>query len=127
SYYIAGGEKKLHRISVKTEANRIIAAFPKTGLEFYQQQYGATASTLLDDAIKANYDIPTLADLSQRFFHTKAGAEATILLGSAYLERGNYLESAYAFERLFGRAGHEDFLTPLTLFKACIAFKRSGD
>ncbi|MBA4189639.1 MAG: hypothetical protein C0467_16765 [Planctomycetaceae bacterium] len=127
TYYIANGAKELHRISVKTESNRIIAAFPKAGIEFYQQTYGGTASALLDDAIKANYDIPKLAEVSQRFFHTKAGGEATVLLASLYLERGNYLEAAQAFERLFGRLGAEEFMTPRTLFKAALSFKRSGD
>ncbi|HVL15865.1 MAG TPA: PQQ-binding-like beta-propeller repeat protein [Gemmata sp.] len=124
---VVGGESRVHRISVKTEANRIIAAFQKDGLEFYQQAYGQLASAMLDDAIKANYDLPTLADLSQRYFHTKAGAEATILLGTLYLERGNYLEAAFAFERILNRVGSEPLLTPRTLFKACVAFKRSGD
>jgi outer membrane protein assembly factor BamB len=127
TYYVANAEKKLHRISVKTEANRIIAAFPKEGLQFYQQTYGATASAQLDDAIKANYDVPMLAEVSQRFFHTKAGGEATVLLASLYLERGNYLEAAQAFERLFTRLGADEFLTPRTLFKAALAFKRGGD
>ncbi|HSQ55281.1 MAG TPA: PQQ-binding-like beta-propeller repeat protein, partial [Gemmata sp.] len=124
---VVGGEKRIHRISVKTEANHIISEFKKEGLEFYQQAYGQTASSLLDDAIKANYDLPMLADLSQKFFHTKAGAEATVLLGTLYLERGNYLEAAFAFERVLGRSGLEGLVTPRTLFKACIAFKRSGD
>ncbi|VTT96613.1 oxidoreductase : Uncharacterized protein OS=Blastopirellula marina DSM 3645 GN=DSM3645_24967 PE=4 SV=1: PQQ_2 [Gemmataceae bacterium] len=127
TYYVANAEKKLHRISVKTEANRIIAAFPKEGLQFYQQTYGATASAQLDDAIKANYDVPMLAEVSQRFFHTKAGGEATVLLASLYLERGNYLEAAQAFERLFARLGADEFLTPRTVFKAALAFKRGGD
>lgn len=121
------GRKELLRISVKTEANRIISAFPKEGLEFYQQQYGQQASAALDDIIRGNYDLAALADLAQRYFHTKAGAEATVLMGTLYLERGNYLEAAYAFERLLGRPNAAEFLTPLTLYKACLAFKRSGD
>jgi hypothetical protein len=125
--YTVGGETKINRISVKTEANRIIAAFSPEGLQFYQQLYGQAASSLLDEAIKANYDIPLLADLSQKYFHTKAGAEATILLGTIQLERGNYLEAAYAFERILTRPGVEELLTPRTLFKASLAFKRSGD
>jgi len=123
----AGNQVRLLRVSVKTEANAIISAFPKAGLEFYQQAYGQTASAQLDEAIKANYDLASLADISQRFFHTKAGGEATLLLGTLYLERGNYLEAAYAFERVLSRAGAEDLSTPRTLFKASLAFKRSGD
>lgn len=124
---VVGGEKVPLRISVKTEANRIIAAFPKEGLEFYQQAYGQTASALLDEAVKANYDLPALSEISQRYFHTRAGAEATVLLGTIHLERGNYLEAAYAFERILGRPNSDELLTPRTLFKACLAFKRSGD
>ncbi|MFM8272687.1 MAG: PQQ-binding-like beta-propeller repeat protein, partial [Gemmata sp.] len=122
-----GDTVRVNRISVKTEANRIIAGFPKIGLEFYQQVYSGTASALLDDAIKANYDLPTLAEVSQRYFHTKAGAEATILLGTIYLERGNYLEAAHAFDRLQTRKDIDELLTPLTLFKSALAFRRSGD
>lgn len=125
--YTAGNEKKINRISVKTEANRIIAAFTPEGLQFYQQAYGQTASAMLNEAIRANYDVPMLADLSQKYFHTRAGAEATILLGTLYLERGNYLEAAYTFERMLSRPASEEFLTARTLFKACLAFKRSGD
>ena len=125
--YTVGNEKKINRISVKTEANRIIAAFNPVGRQFYQLADGQTASALLNDAIQANYDIPMLADLSQKYFHTKAGAEATILLGTLYLERGNYLEAAYAFERILARPASEELLTPRTLFKACLALNRSGD
>lgn len=129
TFFVVSGEKKINRISVKTEANRIIAAFPKEGLEFYQQSYGATASALLDEAIppKGNYDLATIAEVSQKYFHTKAGAEATVLLGTLYLERGNFLEAAYAFERFLTRPNIEDLITPRTLFKACLALKRSGD
>ncbi|MBX9580727.1 MAG: PQQ-binding-like beta-propeller repeat protein [Gemmataceae bacterium] len=125
--YQVGGRTEVNRISVKTEANRIIAAFPKEGLEFYQQSYGQAAAALLDEAVKANADPAVLADLSQRYFHTRAGAEGTVLLGSLYLERGNYLEAAYAFERLLARPNADEFLTPRTLFKAALALKRSGD
>ncbi len=124
---VVGGQNVPLRISVKTEANRIISAFPKEGLEFYQQAYGQAASAMLEDAIKANYDLAMLSEISQRFFHTRAGAEATVLLGTLQLERGNYLEAAYAFERILTRPGSEELLTPRTLFKACLALKRSGD
>ncbi len=125
--YKVGDQTRVNRISVKTEANRIIAEFKPEGLQFYQQAYGATASALLEDAIKANCDVPQLADISQRYFHTRAGAEATVLLGTLHLERGNFLEAAYAFERLLPRKDVDDVFTPRTLFKAVLAFRRSGD
>ncbi len=115
------------RISVKTEANRIIGAFQKEGLQFYQQTYGQGAAALLKEGIDAGYERATLSDVSQRFFHTRAGAEATVLLGTIHLDRGNYLEAAYAFERLMARPESEPFLTPRTMFKAALALQRSGD
>ena len=60
------GEEKIRRISVKTEANRIIASFPKEGLEFYQQLYGAEGERLLKQAVESGYDLAVLSDLSQR-------------------------------------------------------------
>lgn len=125
--YKSGDQTLTNRISVKTEANRIISTFPAEGLQFYQQQHGAAAAQQLDDAIKANYDLATLADLSQKYFHTRAGAEGTILLATIYIERGSYIEAAYAFERLLARKDIEDLLTARTLFKACLALKRGGD
>ena len=125
--YKVGGSTEINRISVKTEANRIIAAFPKAGLEFYQQLYGQTAVALLDDAVKANYDLTMLADLSQRYFHTRAGAQGTVLLASIYLDRGNYLEASYAFERLLARPNADEFITGRVLFRMALALKRSGD
>lgn len=125
--YKVGDTWRINRISVKTEANRIISTFSSEGLQFYQQAQGANAATLLDDARKANYDIAMLADLSQRYFHTRAGAEGTILLATIYLERGNYIEAAYAFERLLPRKDIDELFIGQTLFKACLALKRSGD
>ena len=125
--YTVGDKVKINRISVKTEANRIIATFPPEGLQFYQQLNGADATKLLEDAVKANYDLAMLSDLSQRYFHTKSGAEGTVLLATVHLERGNYLEAAYAFERLLPRKDVDEVMTPRTLFKACLAFRRSGD
>jgi tetratricopeptide (TPR) repeat protein len=125
--YKEGDQVRSVRVSVKTEANRIIAGFPKDGLAFYQQAFGQDAAKLLADAVKNDFDVALLADLSQRYFHTKAGAQGTILLGTLYLERGHTVEAAYYFERLLNRADADEVLTPWTLYKAALALKRSGD
>jgi outer membrane protein assembly factor BamB len=121
------GEKKKSRVSVKVYANQLIAAFKPAGRQFYQLNYGPVAKQLLDEAVKDNYDRVKLADVSQRYFHTTAGAEATLLLAGLALERGQYLEAAYAYDRYFGRPDAKDLVTPRTLFKAALAFKRAGD
>jgi outer membrane protein assembly factor BamB/tetratricopeptide (TPR) repeat protein len=123
----ATGEIKKRFVSIKDQTNRLIGQFPREGRQFYQLTYGPTADALLKEAIAANYDWQKLTAVSQQYFHTNAGAEATLLLATLHLIAGNFTEAAYGFDRLLSRPGSEEFLTPLTLFKAAVAFKRSPD
>jgi outer membrane protein assembly factor BamB len=122
-----GKDRVVRRVSVKAEANRIIGSFPKEGRDFYQLNYGAKAADLLKEAVGKGYDRAVLADVSLRYLHTRAGAEATLLLGTHFLDRGNYLEASQCFERLLSLPEDPDFINPKTLFKAALAFQRAGD
>jgi tetratricopeptide (TPR) repeat protein len=117
---------KVQRVSAKAEANRLIGGFPPAGRQFYQLTYGPPAEAALAAARQNGYDRLALADISQRFFHTKAGAQATLLLAGLHLDRGNYVEAAYSFERLLARPESDDVWTPLATFKALVAFRRAG-
>ena len=114
-------------VSVKSKVNQLLADLPKEGRQFYEQEFGPQASDLLKKAVETGYDRGILADLSQRLYHTKAGAQATLLLAGIDLEAGQYTEAAYGFQRLLARPDAAEILTPRVLFKAAIAFKRSGD
>ena len=114
-------------ISVKAKVNQILAELPKEGRQFYEQEYGSLATTLLKQGVEAGYDKPILGDVAQRYFHTKAGAQATLLLASLDLEAGNYTEAAYGFVRLQSRPDAAEILTPRVLLKAAMSFRRSGD
>ncbi len=114
-------------VSVKSKVNQLLADLPKEGRQFYEQEFGPQANDLLKKAVEAGYDRPTLADLSQRLYHTKAGAQATLLLAGIDLDAGRYTEAAYGFQRLLARPDTAEVLTPRVLLKAAIAFKRSGD
>jgi outer membrane protein assembly factor BamB len=128
SFYEAKTEVgKVQRISAKAEVNRLIGRFPVQGKQFYQLTFGGTADGLLNDAINKSYDRTVLAEVSQRYFHTKAGAQATLLLAGLHLDRGNYTEAAYSFDRLLDRKDAEELLTPLNTFKAIVAFQRAGN
>jgi outer membrane protein assembly factor BamB/tetratricopeptide (TPR) repeat protein len=118
-------QEKVHLVSARKEANRLIGTMPASGLEFYESLYGTQARNLLADAKKKG-DREMLADVAFRFFHTEAGAEATDLLGTYHLDRGEPLPAALCYERLLEREGTER-LAPLTLFKAALAFRLSGD
>jgi outer membrane protein assembly factor BamB/tetratricopeptide (TPR) repeat protein len=112
------------RTSLWREANRLVGAMPPQGREFYELQYGARARTRLNDA-KVRNDPKALAEVALRYLHTDAGVEATNLLGSHYLDRGDYPMASVCFERLLS---HEkaDQLSPITLFKAALALRRSN-
>jgi outer membrane protein assembly factor BamB len=119
------GKPTKRRKSVRTEANRLIGELPPDGLETYQVKYGQVAADHLKAALEAN-DPGRLAEVALRYLHTKAGADATNLLGTYYLDRGEYLMANLSFERLLGRAD-SDKLPAKVLFKAALAARRAGD
>ncbi|MFN4260330.1 MAG: PQQ-binding-like beta-propeller repeat protein [Gemmataceae bacterium] len=121
----ADGKETIHLVSIRAEANRLIGTLPPDGLRFYELQYGPQARLLLAEA-KAKADVQILAEVAQRYLHTDAGAEATSLLGTYYLDRGRYLTAALCYERLLSRQG-ADQVSANTLFKAALAYFRAGD
>jgi outer membrane protein assembly factor BamB/tetratricopeptide (TPR) repeat protein len=110
--------------SVRAEANRLIASLPPRGLAFYQLTYGPKAAELLKEA-KATNKPELLALIMRLYLHTDAGAEATELLGTYHLDRGNFSTASRCFSLLLGRPG-ADKLPPVTLFKAAYAFHQTG-
>lgn len=121
------GAEKGRRVSVKEETNRLIGSLKKEGLDYYQLTYGPEADTQLKLAKENGYDRPRLADIAQRYYHTKAGAEAATLLAALYLEAGNYPEAAYGYRKLLARPDADKALEPGVLFRAAVALRRAGD
>ena len=109
-------------VSMRAEANRLLGSMPAKGKEVYEVHSGPRAASLLQAAKKAN-NPEGLAKVALHYFHTRAGAEATDLLGTHHLDRGRYLMAASCFRQLLDRAD----VAPATLFKAGLAFRRSGD
>ena len=120
-------DKDKRRVSVKDEVSRIIGTFNKDGREFYQLSYGPIADGELKTATQSGYDLAKLAILSQKYFHTKAGAQATLLLARINLEFGNYPEAAHGFQRLLARTDAEDVLDSKALFQVTVALRRAGE
>src|SRR5262249_52110336 len=104
---------------------RLLGTMPSEGLEFYRLNQRAASKQLLDKA-RAESDPSVLAEVAKRYLYTEAGAEAANLLGTYYLERGQHIPAALMFERLINREG-ADKLSPATLIKAALAFRRTGD
>jgi outer membrane protein assembly factor BamB len=84
---------------LKAEAQRLIGQMPREGRELYELQYGARARQMLKEAIEEG-DATRLSEVSRRFFHTRAGYEATFLLGLQHFDHGRALAGALTLQRL---------------------------
>ncbi len=125
--YFYQPDKKVPRHGgLRDEARRLIGQLPREGRDLYELKRGHDARKLLDKALAAG-DEAKLAEASGRFFHTRAGYEATFLLGLFYLDRGEPLAGAWQFERLReADAGGDRFEPALTLAMAA-AWLEAGD
>jgi outer membrane protein assembly factor BamB len=120
------GEEKERSASVKLEANNMIGTMALEGQNTYDIRFGGQARQMLDEAKKKG-DLRQLAEVAQRFMHTKAGAEANDILATSLLDRGQFFSAALRFERLMEANPERIKLSDLTLFKAALAFRRAGD
>jgi outer membrane protein assembly factor BamB len=111
--------------TLHAEANSLLNSLPSAGREFYDFSVGGHARTLLARAQKEN-DPHLLAEVSRRYLHTAAGAEATRLLAIHHLDRDRCAMASLCFERLLDGAG-ADRLSPTVLCAAALAFQRGGD
>jgi outer membrane protein assembly factor BamB len=122
-------EETSRRVNARYEANRLLGDMPADGLDTYQSLFGGKAQELLDEAKKTG-DPALYADVALRYMHTKAGIEANELLATRALDREQFFEAAVSFKRLMTvarRRSRPVDMGPLTLFKAALAFRRSGD
>jgi outer membrane protein assembly factor BamB/tetratricopeptide (TPR) repeat protein len=122
----AQGKEVLRWTSVKFEANNLLGTMPAEGLEVYELRYGGRAKDKLDEAKKKG-DRELLAEVAQRYCHTKAGIEANELLATLFLARGQHFMAALRYEKLLAMDPERAPLNDLTLYKAALAFRRAGD
>ena len=87
------------QVSLKTQAMALLGAMPAKGRKLYDLQYGADAKAALETALAAG-DLAQLTEVSRRYFQTKAGYEATLLLGRYQLDQGRPLAAALTLKRV---------------------------
>ncbi len=122
----AAGRDNTRWTSVKFEANNLIGSMAVEGLQTYEVAYGAEAKGLLDDAKKTG-NREAIAEIAQKFCHTKAGIEANEILATLYLARGQVFTAALKFEQILAMNPDWAKVSDLTLFKASLAFHRAGN
>jgi outer membrane protein assembly factor BamB len=121
---VNGKVRTTHYTSIRNEANRLLGTMPKEGLDTYEVLYGPKAKQQLEEAKKTG-DPQMLAEVAQKYLHTKAGAQATELLGTYYLSRGQPVMAVNCFERLLLKEGYKP--SPVFLLKAALSYQRCGD
>ncbi len=91
-------DRAIHR-SLRAEAQRLIGEMPKEGRDTYEAIFGDRARAMLNTAV-GDGDIEVIAEVARRFFHTKAGYEATFLLGLYNLDHAHPLAAALSLQRI---------------------------
>ncbi len=99
---------------------------PGEGRELYELQYGVRAKQLLQEAAAAG-DAQGLAEVSRRFFHTRAGYEATFLLGLDHLDHGRPLAGALTLQRLKDAARMSDQFEPALSLAMATGWLQAGE
>lgn len=82
------GETPVYR-TLRSEAEDIISRLTPTQLELYEQQFGTLARVDLDDAI-ASGTHESVEAVVQKYFFTRAGAEAAYWIASMQVDRGQF-------------------------------------
>ncbi len=85
--FLAADEGAATQTTVRREAARLIGSLPPEGRQSYQLQFGSQARAMLEQAAAAG-DRQGLVRVSESWFHTAAGYEATLLLARDALDQG---------------------------------------
>jgi outer membrane protein assembly factor BamB/tetratricopeptide (TPR) repeat protein len=110
--------------SLKSEAGRLIGSMPADGLNSYELQFGAQARRLLSEAAPAG-DIAGITEVARRFFYTKAGQEAMLLVGRRHLDHGRPLAAALCLERISQTPGGGQRFEPLLSLTLATSWSRA--
>lgn len=92
------GETPVYR-TLRSEAEDIISRLTPAQLDLYEQQFGTLARVDLDDAI-ASGTHESVAAVVQKYFFTRAGAEAAYWIASMQIDRGQFFPGALWLSRI---------------------------
>ncbi len=111
---------------LRAEAERLISTLPPEGFAAIEQQFGAVAQQMLG-AARSSGSTAGLLEVSKSYFSTKAGAEATYLLGVMDLDAGHLLAAAMHFERLATSSHERGEYEPQLSLKRSLCWSRLGE
>lgn len=111
--------------SMKRTIEQIIQYLPPAGKRAYQQFYGGKARVQLRQALKSG-NLADLRTVSQNFFHTTAGSEATFRLGMAALDQQKPIEALQNFQRLRAESSRQTVFEPRLTLSTIAAWVAMG-
>ena len=121
----AAGQQVKPLFSMKRTIESLLQALPPEGKRAYEQFYGTQARSLLKVAVESGTQTG-LIEISQRYFHTIAGSEATLRLGMAALDRQRPFAALQDFERLRRESIHRLDWEPGLTLKTAMAWVAAG-
>ena len=123
--FVRSNESASGYISLKEQAEKLLATVNSKGRESYELQFGHEARQQLNQAMAEN-DTSKMQELSRRYFLTKAGFEATYLLGCHYLDHAEPISAALCFERLLSHPVQSNKWQPVLSLKTAVSWARGG-
>ena len=110
--------------SLRTEARRLLGQLPQAARASYELQFGTDAQKMLARAVEAG-DIEAVADVQRRYFHTKAGYQAMILLGHYHLDQAAPVMAALCFGEVYESPVAAEYEPAISMLLAT-ALQQSG-
>ncbi len=93
------GTRETTNRSLMREAEEVLGGLPAEALEIYELRFGPRATQQVAEATQTR-DSKKLREVSRRYFHTKAGYEATFILGMLELQEGRPVAAVSVLRRL---------------------------
>lgn len=110
-YFLEAPGKPDTQVSVKATASQLLGTLPAAARQLYETQVGHEARRNLNEALR-DRDVAGVAEVARRFVHTRAGYEATFLLGRLELDQGRALAAAILLQPLCEQAPARELLDP---------------
>jgi outer membrane protein assembly factor BamB len=98
-YLVPSGVVDGLSVSLRNRAQRILGALPTKSRELYRLRYGVQAKRMLAQAIEEG-DFEKVSAVMQRFFYTRSGFDASMILGHYHLDEGRPVAAANCFANI---------------------------
>ena len=110
-YLIRLDDRQPVAVSLYAEAQRLLGSLPDSARQSIEDRYGIEAEQLLNQAVQRG-DYEQISRVMRRYFHTKAGYLAAVLLGHHHLSEGAPPRPPVVFKRSSTVPRLGDFTTP---------------